>query len=161
MEHRTHTYRGTDNRLWSQLFKAYLVSMSLLVFVIVGCHSDQEYLWPPYDETDTDNSEDNGGGDADADADTDADADSEGDADPLCNPEDEPTWDNPINQIMQQQCTSCHSQCSSYEGIINWVDDEDLLYYTNKNHYWGSNENAGTTASWIRIGMPESDCDVQ
>lgn len=80
--------------------------------------------------------------------------------DSACNPDWEPTWDDPINDIMQSQCTSCHPETATYESIQGWVNDGQLKTYCEKGatHYLLSGQEY--CLRWLEIGTPKSDCDV-
>jgi len=79
---------------------------------------------------------------------------------PGCNPCEEPTWENAINDIMMRRCVRCHWECRSYETLMPWVEDGSLEWYTEQGHYI-SGEDKATLLRWIEIGAPETDCDVQ
>jgi hypothetical protein len=78
---------------------------------------------------------------------------------PGCNPCAEPTWDEPIDGIMERRCNHCHGESRTYSGILTWVDDGSLEDYTLRNHFINGADKTAVLR-WIEIGVPRSACDV-
>ncbi len=78
----------------------------------------------------------------------------------VCNPNLEPTWETPINDMMQAQCTSCHRETSTYDAIQEWIDNGNLQIFFEKGseHFLTSGQEYALR--WLEIGAPETDCDV-
>ena len=78
-----------------------------------------------------------------------------------CNPEREPTWENPIDEMMQAQCYRCHKEeTADYESIQVWVDNGFLETYClmGAGHFLTSGQEY--CLRWLEIGAPKTDCDV-
>jgi hypothetical protein len=77
----------------------------------------------------------------------------------VCNPTGEPTWEDPIDQIMQDRCVRCHDYCGSYSAIQTVVNNGELASWMERGH-----KISGTMQEdvlrWLEIGAPETDCDV-
>ena len=81
----------------------------------------------------------------------------------VCNPNWEPTWDDPVKDIMRSQCSSssCHPiEVASYDSIQEWVNNGKLKTYCElgAGHYLEIGQEQ--CLRWLAIGAPESDCDV-
>jgi hypothetical protein len=100
--------------------------------------------------------------DTDTDTDTDSDTDTDTDSDTdTCNPNNEPTWNDPVNQIMQDHCVQCHSQAGDYNSIQSWVSAGTLSSYCTPQHYLQEQVDQDACVRWCDINQPEADCDVQ
>ncbi|MFC1611670.1 hypothetical protein ACFL6C_11980 [Myxococcota bacterium] len=75
------------------------------------------------------------------------------------NPNDEPTWDNRIDDIMVRRCNDCHSQTQTYQGLQFWLTDGSLEQKTQQGHHVSGNDR-DVLLRWIEIDAPETDCDV-
>ena len=85
------------------------------------------------------------------------------DSDPVtmsgCLPASEPTWENPVNTIMQSQCASCHpNETASYDAIQVWVNSGELKNYCEMGpaHYLTSGKEA--CLRWVELGVPQTSC---
>jgi hypothetical protein len=76
-----------------------------------------------------------------------------------CNRDGEPTWEDPIDRIMQARCVSCHDYCGSYETIQEVLDNGQLKSFTERGHKIRGQDQTDLLR-WIEILAPETDCDV-
>ena len=72
----------------------------------------------------------------------------------------EPTWESPINSIMQNNCTSCHVETSGYNNIQAWVQSGALKTYVEMGaaHYLSDSTEQASCLRWLEIGAPEKNC---
>ncbi len=77
-----------------------------------------------------------------------------------CNPNHEPTWENPMNRMMQAQCTRCHEETKTYDAITPWGQNGLLEEYCamGSGHFLTSGKDY--CIRWLEIGAPEAACDV-
>lgn len=76
-----------------------------------------------------------------------------------CNEDGEPTWDDPISDMMQSRCVRCHEYCGSYSTIQDVVDNGELMEFTQADHHISGNDK-DVLMHWLEISAPEKDCDV-
>lgn len=137
------------DKMSSALFK-WLLLIVLDMFFVVGCFSDDPVeMHHALENVD--------GGDAGGGFETDGDTipNPEG-----CNPRHEPTWENPVDKMMQAQCTKCHEETATYTSIQPWVDNGLLKQYCEMGagHFLTSGKEY--CLRWIAVGAPETPCDV-
>ena len=77
-----------------------------------------------------------------------------------CAEADEPTWESPIDTIMQQNCSSCHVETSGYDEIAGWINSGQLQVYFDMGaaHYLDDAAEQESCLRWLEIGAPESTC---
>jgi hypothetical protein len=81
-----------------------------------------------------------------------------------CNPDDEPTWEDPVHDILWDQCRDCHDHnqyVNTYNTIQAWVTSGELKTYCEKGSgHHIDEEGQAACLRWLAIGAPEGDCDV-